>query len=99
VSCGAFEPATVHGSLLVINGPRVAPELGPFTPPRYQNASMGCMMHSMSPDIVRGLCLEWVIMDFWTTALSQDVAADLNRRIAELERQLKATAAENARLL
>jgi hypothetical protein len=57
------------------------------------------MMHSMSPDIVRGLCLEWVIMDFWTTALSQDVAADLNRRIAELERQLKATAAENARLL
>jgi hypothetical protein len=53
----------------------------------------------MSPDIVRGLCLEWVIMDFWTTALSQDVAADLNRRIAELERQLKATAAENARLL
>jgi hypothetical protein len=33
------------------------------------------------------------------TALSQEVVADLNRRIAELERQLKATAAENARLL
>ena len=32
-------------------------------PARYQNASMGCMMHSMSPDIVRRLCLEWVNLD------------------------------------
>ena len=33
------------------------------------------------------------------TAVSRDVVADLNHRIAELERQQKATAAENARLL
>jgi hypothetical protein len=33
------------------------------------------------------------------TALSQDVVADLNRRITELERQLKSAVAENARLL
>ena len=33
------------------------------------------------------------------TAPSQDVVADLNRRIAELERQLKSAADDNARLL
>jgi hypothetical protein len=32
-------------------------------PARYQNASMGCILHSMSPDIVRRLCLEWVNLD------------------------------------
>ena len=38
------------------------------------------------------------IYGFWMTAPSQDVVADLNRRIADLERQLKSAADDNARL-